>query len=126
MSFAAEARHGEKSNMPEVVLSLPARRDLLDIWENIASDNIDAADRVRAAAFKAFERLADNPELGPRRKLPNSRLKNMRFSPVPGFHQYLRMISNRTSKTAIRLNPVPQRRMIRLCENVNGPARRPR
>lgn len=75
--------------MPKAVVSLPARQDLLDIWEFIAGDNIDAADRVQDAAFRAFERLASMPELGTRRKLANPRLKSVRCWPVPGFHQYL-------------------------------------
>ena len=75
--------------MPEAVVSLPARQDLLEIWEFIAWDNIDAADRVRDAAFRAFESLASMPELGTRRKFANPRLKGVRLWPVPGFHQYL-------------------------------------
>ena len=75
--------------MPEVRLSGPARKDLLHIWEYIASDNIDAADWVRHAIFRAFERLASMPELGPRTRFANSRLKNVRFWPVPRFRQYL-------------------------------------
>lgn len=75
--------------MPEVRLSGPARQDLLHIWEYIASDNIDAADRVRDAIFRAFEPLALMPELGPRSGFKNPRLKNARFWPVPRFRQYL-------------------------------------
>ena len=75
--------------MPEAQVSLPARQDLRDIWEIIACDDVDAADRVRTAAFRAFEQLASMPELGPRRKLANPHLKRVRMWPVPGFHQYL-------------------------------------
>lgn len=75
--------------MPEVRLSGSARQDLLHIWEYIASDNIDAADQVRDAIFRAFERLASMPELGPRTRFANSRLKNVRFWPVPRFRKYL-------------------------------------
>ena len=69
--------------MPKAVVSLPARQDLLDIWEFIAGDNIDAADRVQDAAFRAFEGLASMPELGTRRKLASPRLKSVRCWPVP-------------------------------------------
>lgn len=75
--------------MPEAVVSIPARQDLLDIWEFIACDNIEAADRVRDAAFRAFERLASMPQLGTRRKLSNPGLKGVRLWPIPGFHQFL-------------------------------------
>ena len=42
----------------------PAREDLLEIWEFIAHDDIDAADRVIAGLEKAAEKLASHPQLG--------------------------------------------------------------
>jgi toxin ParE1/3/4 len=88
-SFAGQAPNGGKRKMPEVRLSGLARQDLLEIWEFIASDNLDAADRVRDTIFRAFERIASMPELGPRPRFANPRLKNVRFWPVPRFRQYL-------------------------------------
>ena len=73
--------------MPEVRLSGLARQDLLEIWEFIASDNLDAADRVRDTIFRAFERIASMPELGPRPRFANPRLKNGLFGHFRGiFH----------------------------------------
>jgi plasmid stabilization system protein ParE len=41
-----------------------ADQDLNDIWDYIAPDNLDAADRVLRALETAFQRLADSPALG--------------------------------------------------------------
>ena len=75
--------------MPEAVVSTSARQDLLEIWEFIARDNLNAADRVLKTVFGMFERLAAMPELGTRLELGNPHLKSIRFLPVPGFPHYL-------------------------------------
>jgi plasmid stabilization system protein ParE len=46
------------------VLSVDADLDLDDIWEYIARDNIDAADRWIAKLFDAFEALGRTPGMG--------------------------------------------------------------
>jgi plasmid stabilization system protein ParE len=46
------------------VLSVDADLDLDDIWEYIARDNIDAADRWIARLFDAFEALGRTPGMG--------------------------------------------------------------
>jgi len=50
--------------MKEHVLSLGAELDLDEIWEYIAHDNIDAADRWIDKLFHAFETIALNPRIG--------------------------------------------------------------
>jgi toxin ParE1/3/4 len=50
------------------VLSKDADLDLDEIWEYIAVDNVDAADRWIAKLFDAFEALALNPGMGHARK----------------------------------------------------------
>jgi plasmid stabilization system protein ParE len=50
--------------MPEFFYSPAARQDLLEIWEFIAQDDLDAADRVEREIERAILRLADNPGLG--------------------------------------------------------------
>jgi antitoxin ParD1/3/4/toxin ParE1/3/4 len=50
------------------VLSLDADEDLTDIWEYIAADSIDAADRWIGKLFDAFESLARHPNLGHKRE----------------------------------------------------------
>jgi|HubBroStandDraft_1064217.scaffolds.fasta_scaffold303016_2 plasmid stabilization system protein ParE len=54
--------------MSKCVLSEGADLDLDEIWEYIAQDNIDAADRWIDKLFDAFERLARNPGMGHTRK----------------------------------------------------------
>lgn len=44
-----------------------ARRDLDDIWDYVAHDDVDAADRVIDGITGASRRLADFPECGPAR-----------------------------------------------------------
>ncbi|MGO9437529.1 MAG: type II toxin-antitoxin system RelE/ParE family toxin [Terracidiphilus sp.] len=42
------------------VLGVGAERDLNEIWEYIARDNVDAADRLISRLFTAFTTLARN------------------------------------------------------------------
>jgi plasmid stabilization system protein ParE len=49
------------------VLSVDADLDLNEIWEYIAADNVDAADRWIAKLFDTFEALARTPGMGHRR-----------------------------------------------------------
>lgn len=50
------------------VLSTGAEFDLDDIWEYIALDNIEAADRWVGKLLDAFELLARNPGMGHKRE----------------------------------------------------------
>ncbi len=53
--------------MKPYILSADARRDLIEIWDYIARDSIDAADRVAADLCSAIQRLATMPGIGHRR-----------------------------------------------------------
>lgn len=57
-----------------------ARLDLLEIWEHIAADNLDAADRVEQEIKEAISMLAMNPGLGHLRRDLTS--KPVRFWPI--------------------------------------------
>jgi plasmid stabilization system protein ParE len=46
------------------VLSVDAEQDLNQIWEYIAQDNMDAADRWVEKLFDAFQSLAEAPGMG--------------------------------------------------------------
>ncbi len=48
----------------DFVFSPEAREDLNDIWDYIAEDNVDAADKVRDKIFDACEMLVRMPEIG--------------------------------------------------------------
>ncbi len=53
--------------MSKYALSVDAELDIDQIWEYIAEDNLDAADRWIDKLFEAFEALARNPGMGHRR-----------------------------------------------------------
>jgi len=50
------------------VLSRDAERDLEDLWDYIAEENVGAADRLIARLFDAFEELGRFPHLGHKRE----------------------------------------------------------
>ena len=50
--------------MKRHVLTPSAKRDVNDIWDYIANDNIEAADRVLDALESAMVKLAKNPGIG--------------------------------------------------------------
>lgn len=54
--------------MNKYVLSVPAELDLDEIWNYIAQDNIDAADRWINTLFDAFSSLAQTPGMGHKRE----------------------------------------------------------
>jgi antitoxin ParD1/3/4/toxin ParE1/3/4 len=58
---------------PRYELHEAAHRDLLEIWEYIAEDNIDAADRVVSDILAACEALAASPHIGHARAQLTSR-----------------------------------------------------
>jgi plasmid stabilization system protein ParE len=54
--------------MMEYVLGTGAELDLDEIWEYIANDSIEAADRWIAKLFDAFEKIARTPGMGHKRE----------------------------------------------------------
>lgn len=54
--------------MSNYVLTPEADQDMVVIWEYIAQDDIEAADRLDAKLRDAFEMLAKSPRLGHARK----------------------------------------------------------
>lgn len=60
--------------------------DLFDIWSYIARDNLDAADRVEKAVFRACELLAASPLIGRVRKDVTHR--RLRFWNVHPYSNY--------------------------------------
>jgi plasmid stabilization system protein ParE len=66
------------------LVSPQARLDLLEIWEFIARDDIDAADQVITEIEHAFMALADHPRIGHVRE--DLAPRDLRFWPV---HSYL-------------------------------------
>ena len=54
--------------MNAYVLSRDAEQDLDDLWDYIADESVDAADRLLGQLFEAFEELAQFPSMGHTRK----------------------------------------------------------
>ena len=69
--------------MSGYVLSVDADLDLEDIWEYIAADNIDAADRWIDKLFHAFEDVGQTPGMGHQREDVTSH--DVRFWPVGAY-----------------------------------------
>lgn len=69
--------------MAEAFYSPEARDDLLEIWEYIARDNLDAADRVEREIQEAVSLLSRHPDLGHLR--PDLTSQPVRFWPVRSF-----------------------------------------
>jgi plasmid stabilization system protein ParE len=54
--------------MTPYILAPEALQDLQELWDYIATENLDVADRVIDTLFVAFERLAAMPGLGHKRE----------------------------------------------------------
>lgn len=70
--------------MPDHFYSFEARLDLLEIWEFIAADDLEAADRIISEIQKSAVTLAQNPNIGHSRRDLTS--KPVRFWTI---HSYL-------------------------------------
>lgn len=64
--------------MAEIVLAPCVEDELWVIWDYIAGDNLEAANRVIDAVRTTFGSLAENPAIGRRRRFRDSRLKDIR------------------------------------------------
>lgn len=53
--------------MTDFVFSTRARQDMLDLWDYIAQDDLDAADQTRASIEDAIRNLVVLPGMGHRR-----------------------------------------------------------
>jgi len=77
--------------MAAYVLSPEALQDLQDIWEFIAFDNSNAADKLQDEFFGAFEKLARRPQMGHSRCDVSQR--EVRFWPVGSYLIVYRQVS---------------------------------
>ena len=72
-----------------LALKPQADRDINNQFEYIAKDNLEAAIRFYEAAFRAFDVLLTNPNIGPARDFENQQLKDIRIWLVKGFEKHL-------------------------------------
>jgi toxin ParE1/3/4 len=70
-------------------LSREALEDLDVLWNYIAQDNIEAADRVVDAAYRTCKNLSDYPELGRLREISGIDSKSMRSFVIKDFPNYV-------------------------------------
>jgi toxin ParE1/3/4 len=75
--------------MPEFILSEYVEPELHAIWEYIAIDNSEAADRFVESAYGTFQQLARIPGMGSIRQFRQARLRELRSFRVKGFDNYL-------------------------------------
>src|ERR1700719_456720 len=69
--------------MSRFVVHPAASLEINEIWEFIAAENLNAADRILDELRESFEKLADLPEMGFRREELTS--KPLRVFPVRDF-----------------------------------------
>lgn len=87
--------------MSGYILSVEADFDLDEIWEYIAGDSIDAADRWTNKLFDAFEALGRTPGIGHKRK--DLTAYSVLFWPVGDY-----LIIYRAERTPIEIVAVTQ------------------
>ena len=75
--------------MAKFVLSEDVEPELSAIWEYIAFDNLDAADRFLEAAYSTFQELARIPGMGRVRRFSSLRLRDLRSFRIKDFDNYL-------------------------------------
>jgi toxin ParE1/3/4 len=75
--------------MPKFILSEFVEPELEAIWEYIAIDNLDAADRFVEATYSTIQELAQMPGMGRKRTFSQTRLLELRSFRVTDFENYL-------------------------------------
>jgi plasmid stabilization system protein ParE len=73
--------------MNQYVVTAPAEEDLFAIWSYIASDNVQAADRVESEIYSGCRFLAAHPQAGHSRSDLTNR--PVRFWSLPRYSNYL-------------------------------------
>ena len=77
------------AGMAKFILSEFVEPELSAIWDYIAFDNIDAADRFLESAYGTFQELANMPGMGRSRKFASAQLRDLRSFRVKNFENYL-------------------------------------
>jgi toxin ParE1/3/4 len=75
--------------MARVILSEFVEPELAAIWDYLARDNFDAADRFLEAANGTIQELARMPGMGRPRNFPQARLNNLRSFRIKDFENHL-------------------------------------
>ena len=72
-----------------LVVRPKARRDIAEIADYIAAENLGAADRFIDEMSEAFSKLALMPHMGSARRFRRQSLRGLRLWRVPHFEKYL-------------------------------------
>lgn len=64
--------------MSHIRLTIPAIQDLEEIYDYIALDNVEAAERLKARLQKRWRSAADNPGIGSKRDYLQPNLRSVR------------------------------------------------
>lgn len=75
--------------MAKIIFSEFVEQELAEIWDLIAIDNFDAANRFLELARKTLNQLAQMPEMGRPRFFRHARLKHLRSFRVEHYSNYL-------------------------------------
>jgi toxin ParE1/3/4 len=75
--------------MPKIIFSEYVEPELTAIWEYIALDNVDAADRFLGSVHVTLQELARMPHMGRARKFSHERVRHLRSFPVQDFTNYV-------------------------------------
>jgi toxin ParE1/3/4 len=75
--------------MARFILSEYVEPELSAIWDYIAIDNPDAADRFLEAAYGAYQELARMPGMGRTRNFSQAQLRDLRSFRIKDFDNYL-------------------------------------
>jgi plasmid stabilization system protein ParE len=91
------------------VVTPEARADLIEIWNYIAEDSVDGADKVLARIYDAFARLGQTPGMGHHREdLADPRTASGRFTPtssrIAGKRRRYRSSPSSTARGSWRLS----------------------
>lgn len=73
----------------KIIKRAKAKRDVIELADYIASDNIEAAGRFILAAGDAFRLLAERPDSGALREHYNPSFTGLRMWPIRGFEKHI-------------------------------------
>ena len=75
--------------MPRLLVREQADKDVDQIVEAIADDNLSAAMQFQDRVRETYDRIATWPQIGARIRAREEALRDMRYYPIRGYRNYL-------------------------------------
>ena len=75
--------------MPRLLVREQADKDVDQIVEVIANENLSAALRFQDRVRETYDRIATWPQIGARVRVRDEALRDMRYYPIRGYRNYL-------------------------------------